>query len=98
MTERCLTLCERLLLARPWHSLLVMLGLLLIVGAHIPDLRFDASPDTLLADDPARAFAGEIAAEFGPQDFLVVTYRPPRDDLMSELVLERIAEPDAKKV
>ena len=35
MTERCLTLCERLLLARPWHSLLVMLGLLLIVGAHM---------------------------------------------------------------
>ena len=91
MTERCLTLCERLLLARPWHSLLVMLGLLLIVGAHIPDLRFDGSPDTLLADDPARAFAAEIAAEFGPQDFLVVTYRAQGEDLMSELVLERIA-------
>ena len=91
MTERWLTLCERLLLARPWHSLLVMLALLLIAGAHIPELRFDAPPDTLLAHDPARAFAGEIAAEFGPQDFLVVTYRPRRDDLMSELALERIA-------
>lgn len=91
MTERWLKLCERLLLARPWHSLLVMLALLLIVGAHIPDLRFDASPDTLLADDPARGFAGEIAAEFGPQDFLLATYRPQRDDLMSELTLERIA-------
>ncbi|MBK6278224.1 MAG: MMPL family transporter [Gammaproteobacteria bacterium] len=91
MTERWLTLCERLLLARPWHSLLVMLALLLIVGAHIPDLRFEARPDTLLAEDPARGFAGEIAAEFGPQDFLLVTYRPQRDDLMAERVLERIA-------
>lgn len=92
MTERWLKLCDRLLLARPWHSLLVMLALLLIVGAHIPDLRFEAPPETLLADDPARAFAGEIAAEFGPQDFLVVTYRPQREDLMSERVLERIAQ------
>ena len=91
MTERWLTLCERLLLARPWHSLLVMLALLLVVGAHIPDLRFEARPDTLLAEDPARGFAGEIAAEFGPQDFLLVTYRPQRDDLMAERVLERIA-------
>ena len=33
MTERWLKLCDRLLLARPWHSLLVMLALLLIVGA-----------------------------------------------------------------
>ena len=91
MTERWLTLCERLLLARPWHSLLVILALLLIVGAHIPDLRFDAAPDTLLADDPASGFAAEIAAEFGPQEFLLVTYRPQRDDLMAERVLERIA-------
>jgi hypothetical protein len=96
MTERWLKLCDWLLLARPWHSLVAMLALLLIVGAHIPDLRFEAPPDTLLADDPARSFFGEIAAEFGPQDFLLVTYRPRRDDLMSELVLERIAQLSAE--
>ena len=33
MSGRWLKPCERLLLARPWHSLLVMLALLLIAGA-----------------------------------------------------------------
>ncbi|MBK9469504.1 MAG: MMPL family transporter [Gammaproteobacteria bacterium] len=91
MSGRWLKPCERLLLARPWHSLLVMLALLLIVGAHIPGLRVDAPVQAPGADAAARAFARGLAGEFGPQDFLVLTYRPLREDLMSELVLERIA-------
>jgi len=91
MPQRLLSLYQRLLLDRPWISLAVIVGVILLFALRIPDLRLEASSDTLVLEgDESMAFYREIGERFGSQSFLVVTYRPLRDDLMDDVTLARI--------
>ena len=70
-----------------------VIGLLIVLFAvRIPELRLEASADTLVLEgDKALEFYREIGKRFGSQSFLVITYRPLHEDLMSDAVLGRIA-------
>lgn len=92
MRDRLLQFYDRALLAHPWLSLLLILALLGGIATRIPDIRLEASADTLVLEgDEALAYFREIGKRFGSQAFLVVTYRPREGDLMSDAALERLA-------
>ena len=92
MRNRLLNAYQWLLLSRPWLSLGVIALLIGLFAVRIPELRLEASADTLVLEgDKALEFYREIGKRFGSQSFLVVTYRPLQEDLMSDAVLGRIA-------
>ncbi|MBK6288520.1 MAG: MMPL family transporter [Gammaproteobacteria bacterium] len=92
MRNRLLNAYQRLLLSRPWLSLGVIALLIVLFAVRIPELRLEASADTLVLEgDKALEFYREIGKRFGSQSFLVITYRPLHEDLMSDAVLGRIA-------
>jgi uncharacterized protein len=91
MPQRLLSLYQRLLLDRPWISLAVIIGVILLFALRIPELRLEASSDTLVLEgDESLAFYREVGERFGSQSFLVVTYRPLRGDLLDDASLARI--------
>ncbi len=92
MTHRSPGRGLRSLLVLPWHSLWLIFGVMLIVAAGI-----DVSPPESL---PARDAAVPVHAQraddalierFGPQETVLLGYRPREADLLSEGVLARIA-------
>ncbi|MBP8925012.1 MAG: MMPL family transporter [Pseudomonadales bacterium] len=92
MSDRLLNFYQRLLLSRPWLSLGVILLLVALFALRIPDIRMEASADTLVIEgDKALKFYRDIGKRFGSQSFLVITYRPLHEDLMSDAALGRIA-------
>ena len=55
---------------------------------HVDGFRFDASEDTLVAEgDPDLAYYREISSQFGGEGFLVMTYMPRGEALLSDAVL-----------
>jgi len=91
MFKRLLDAYVLLLLARPWLSLAVVLGAVAAVGSQIPNLRMEASADTLVLEgDTAYAYYRQTGENFGSEDFLVVTFRPLERDLMSEPSLDQL--------
>jgi len=92
MVDRVLNLYQRIVLARPVLTLAVTALVVALFALQIPDLRMEASADTLVLEgDKALEFHREIAKRFGSQDFLIVTYRPRDVDLMSDVALGRLA-------
>ena len=92
MTHRSPGRGLRSLLALPWHSLLLIFGVMLIVAAGIDT----SAPESLPARDagvPAHAQRADDALieRFGPQETLLLGYRPHEVDLLSEGGLARIA-------
>jgi hypothetical protein len=72
--------------------LLVSLLLFGVLAWHAPQIKFDASADSLvLQGDTSLDYAREIAARYASEDFLLVTYEP-QDELFSPLVLNRLAK------
>ncbi len=71
---------------------LVLLGSLVLMSLaawHVPQFRFDASSDTLVVEgDPDLAQFLEVAATFGGEDFLVLTFAPRDGALISPAALE----------
>ena len=77
----------RLLLSRPWLSLLVISLIVGFFGFHAGKFRLDASGDTLvLENDQALHYYRAIKARYGSDDFLIVTYTPNRE-LFDEMIL-----------
>lgn len=80
------------LLVLPWHSLLLILGIVLIVAAGI---RLPQPAPAALArvalEGAAVPAADALAERFGAQRTLLLGYRPRDADLLSETVLARIA-------
>jgi hypothetical protein len=68
---------HRLTLGAPWLVALLLLAVLGAAAWQAQYFKLDASADSLILEgDEDLAYFREIAAEFGTQDFLVVTYRP----------------------
>lgn len=78
---------DRLLLSRPWLSLLVIGLIVAFFGSYVSKFRLDASADSLvLENDQALHYYRAIKARYGSDDFLIVTYTPS-GDLFDEMVL-----------
>ncbi|NJN51177.1 MAG: MMPL family transporter [Gammaproteobacteria bacterium] len=76
------------------HRALLVLSaaLLALAMAYWPRFSFDASSDTLVVEgDPALAYYQEVAARFGNDEFVVLTYSPKSQPLFSEPTLQHIA-------
>ncbi len=85
MADRLLGFYERIVLQRPWATLLVVLAVALAMAAGLPNFRIDASADALtLETDDDLDFFREVNQRYGSSDILVVTYRPLGVDLFSD--------------
>ncbi|MFP4667883.1 MAG: efflux RND transporter permease subunit [Desulfobacterales bacterium] len=81
------------ILPRPICVLICFFALLGILAFFIKDFQIEASPDTLIQqDDEDYLYYQEIIDRFGFEDFLMIAYTPESRDLLSEHVLEDIAE------
>ncbi|WP_028865951.1 efflux RND transporter permease subunit [Psychromonas aquimarina] len=68
---------DRLLLSRPWLSLLIIGLIVAFFGFHAGKFRLDASADSLvLENDQTLQYYHAIKARYGSDDFLIVTYTP----------------------
>ncbi|MCF8111215.1 MAG: MMPL family transporter [Desulfobacteraceae bacterium] len=86
-------LYDRILLRRPLCVLVCFFALLAILAIFIKDFQIEASPDTLIQqDNEDYLYYQEIIDRFGFEDFLMIAYTPKSRDLLSEHVLEDIAE------
>ncbi len=99
MAERLLSLYEQIILKRPLLVLLVLLAGIGWLASHLPNLKLDASSDSLVLEgDEALKYYRKINKRYATEDFLLVTYQP-EGDLMSQPVLDDIARlRDALKV
>lgn len=91
MSERLMSLYERLVLKRP---LLVLAAVLAVIGwlaTYLPQLELDASADSLVLEgDESLDYFRKINKRYATEEFLLVTYRP-QGDLMSDDTLRDIA-------
>jgi len=86
------TFYERVVLARPWASLALILVLAAIPFAYIPDFEIDASGDTLVMQrDAAYRYFRKISERYGGRPAVIVTYRP-ENDLLSPPSLDRLRD------
>jgi predicted RND superfamily exporter protein len=61
-------------------SLLAIVGIALVLATHLPDLKIDASSDSLTLEyDKDLDYFREIAKRYQSGDFLVLTYKPKND-------------------
>ncbi|EED35441.1 hypothetical protein NOR51B_1386 [Luminiphilus syltensis NOR5-1B] len=68
---------RRLVLDRPFLTLLLLLALGLVAVTQVGKTRLDASSDALLLQgDPDLAFFRETASHYDSNEFLVLTWRP----------------------
>lgn len=68
---------QKTVLKHPWPWMLLLIIGCALSASYLPQLRLDASADSLmLEDDQALAVSRDIAKRYGGGDFLVVTYRP----------------------
>ncbi len=79
---------DRLVLQFPRSVLLLILLTVVCLGYQARKLEIDASAETLLLEDDADLhFTRVINERYGSSDFLVISYTP-RQDLLSDSVLE----------
>ena len=68
---------------RPAVTLLVFLLVVIFFGYHGPDLKLDASAESIvLENDPDLRYHRTIREKYGSDDFVIITYTPS-DDLLS---------------
>lgn len=64
-------------------SLMAVVGIAIVLATHLPDLKIDASSDSLTLEyDKDLDYFREISKRYQSGDFLVLTYKP-KDDLFS---------------
>ena len=84
------SLYEKLILSKPWLSLLLTLAVIGALATQIPNFRLDASSDSLVLEgDQSLKYYREISKRYGSEEFLLVIYQP-RDDLLSDKVLANL--------
>ncbi|HBX71662.1 MAG TPA: hypothetical protein DEG86_01625, partial [Halieaceae bacterium] len=68
---------DALVLRRPWVSLALVALVLTLSASQLGKIKLDASADSLmLQGDPALDFFREVSAEYGAEDFLLLTWQP----------------------
>ena len=84
-------LTYRRCLEQPVLILAVLLLLSIASVRQLPNLSFDASADSLIAkDDPELAFYDKMVKTFGESSFLVLTYTPKTQELLSKPQVEAL--------
>jgi predicted RND superfamily exporter protein len=80
-----------LILKQPLIMLLIVAGLAAFLASHLPNLKIDASSDSLTLEyDKDLDYFREISKRYQSGDFLVVTYKP-NGELFSEGTLKHLA-------
>lgn len=83
---------RRIILGRPWLTLLAIALITAFFAYHANKFRLDASADSLvLENDQALHYYRSIKARYGSDDYLVITYTP-RQNLFSEPILNDLKE------
>ena len=81
-------LYERLVLGKPFATLLLVLLVTCFFGRFVPDLKIDISADSLvLENDKDLRYYHSIRARYGSDDYLILTYTP-RGRLFEKETLE----------
>jgi predicted RND superfamily exporter protein len=71
---------ERSVIDSPKIVCAVLALLTVLLGSQIPNTKFDASSDSLVLEgDKDLEYSREVAAIYGSEDFLLVTYAPQAD-------------------
>ena len=84
MGSRLLYYYDKVVLRRPWFSLLFVALVLIFFGLQIKNFKLDASAESLvLENDEALRYYRSISKIYSSNDFLVITYTP-FEDIMSE--------------
>ena len=79
------------ILMKPRWVLALVACVCVVAGVYVPRFSFDASADTLVVEgDPALEYYRQVAARFGGDEFLVLTYTPTDAALFDPEVLQRI--------
>jgi predicted RND superfamily exporter protein len=90
VTDRFVTLHERLVLRHPSAVLAICAILLAVFGWLAKDFGLDASADSLtLERDESLSYYRMLRGRYGSDDYLIVTFAP-KEDLFSEPVLQRL--------
>jgi predicted RND superfamily exporter protein len=72
-------------LRQPLLTLLVIVGIAIALASHLPDLKIDASSDSLTLEyDEDLDYFREISKRYQSGDFLVLTYKPNGDLFSSD--------------
>lgn len=80
-------------LIAPLLLIVLVTVLCLIAGYYIKDFRFDASEDTLVAEgDPDLAYYRDVSEQFGGEGFLVLTYKPTEQALISPASIDKLQQ------
>lgn len=83
---------EKLVLHRPWISILGLVSLAAAMAFGLPNFKLDASADSLtLERDEDLKFSREIAKRYGSDNFLIVTFSPLDGDLFKQKNLDILA-------
>ena len=77
MSDKIRRIYEKLILSKPWITLLLVFSLIIFFAVHIPNFRLDASSDSLLLEnDESIKYYREIKKRYGSDEYLLVTYTP----------------------
>lgn len=80
-------------LIAPLSLILLLTGLCLVAAYYVQDFRFDASEDTLVAEgDPELAYYRDVSEQFGGEGFLVLTYTPTNQPLISPQSIQNLQQ------
>ncbi len=80
MYEAIFNLYERVVLKHPIVTIVAMLILVIAVGSYSKNFRLDASADSLLLEnDQDLKYYRSISAQYGSDEFLLITYSPKQD-------------------
>ncbi|MDH5170911.1 MAG: MMPL family transporter [Gammaproteobacteria bacterium] len=85
MNKLLLALYDRLILGRPWLALALVAVLVSGFATQMGKIKLDASADSLmLQGDPSLELYRQISAEYGSEEFLLITWQPHADLLSPE--------------
>lgn len=83
------TIYKRCVLQHPWLSISLCLLLIGWLGSHIPQLKLDASADSLtLEGDASLELYREASQRYSSEEFLLVAFQPNQDFLSDEVLTE----------
>jgi predicted RND superfamily exporter protein len=83
---------ERLVLDKPWVSILFLVCFTIAMALGLSKFKLDASADSLtLERDIDLKFSREIAKRYGSDNFLIVTFSPLNGDLFDQENLDTLA-------
>ena len=90
MRSAFMAVYERLIMRRPLVALLVVLAIIGGLASFLPNLKLDASSDSLVLEgDNSLKFYREINKRFATEEFLLVVYQPD-GELMSDHTLSEL--------